>query len=190
MFFESLVQGLFMFKRISPVFFVSLFASAAVQAQPLDLLDVTPKLCASAADGSILQEGFRKSAEKPAHPFGTVMYTGVVEKTDVVVTVGEKFGDALCETYFPKASESRYEGVDSLLRMVYRGNGTVYDNPKGGNGYRGEIWADQDAVSGGKVKNLRFGRQKASTVFIQYASKGFQQTEQRAGIMIEVTYPR
>lgn len=176
-----------MFKRIVPVLLVSLFASAAVQAQPLDLLDVTPKLCAQAADGSILQNGFQKSAEKPVHPFGTVMYTGVVEKTDVVITVGEKFGDALCEAYFPKVSADRYEGVDSLLRMAYGSNGTVYDNPKGKNGYRGEIWADKDAVSNGKVKNLRFGAQKASTVFIQYASKGFQQTQQRAGMMIEVT---
>lgn len=176
-----------MFKHLSPVLVLSLFASGIAQAAPVDLLDEAPRLCAKAAAGSLEQAGFSRSADKPAHPFGKEMYTGMLEKTPVVVTVGEKFGNPLCETYFPDASVSKYESVESLLRMAYGGSGTVYDNPEGGKGYRGEIWADRDAMANGKVKNLIFGELKASSVFIQYAREGFMQTQQRAGLMIEVT---
>lgn len=176
-----------MFKRCSSLLFLSLMYAGAVQAAQDEMFDILPALCAKADDGRLQQEGFRVKTGKLAHPFGKVQYDGKLGKTPVTVTVGDKFGSPFCELYFPKAPESRFQALRQALRSSIGINGEIYDNPEGGYGYRGELWGDKDATGNGKANDLKFASIKAQFVGIQYASKGFMQTHERAGLMVDVT---
>lgn len=175
-----------MFKRCSSLMLLSLMFAGAAHATQDEMFDIFPTLCAKADDGRLQQEGFRVKSGKLAHPFGRTEYDGMLGKTPVAVTVGLKFGSPFCELYFPKAPKSRFEALRKALRSSIGIDGEIYDNPEGGYGFRGELWADKGTTGNGKADDLKFASMKAQFVGIQYASKGFMQTHERAGLMIEV----
>ena len=171
-----------------------LFASSLLLAASLtspsfaapDLLSGATDLCKALMAGTIVQDQhFSKSDEKPKNPFGETAYEGSWNELPVIVAAGEKFGDALCDVQFPSATAADYVAVNAELNKALGGTGTVYDKPDGAFGYRGEIWADKDAMDG-SVEDLTVGEMPLSSIFVQYADEGFRQTAGRTGLIIEM----
>jgi hypothetical protein len=152
------------------------------------LVDGAVGLCQQALSGATGEGHDLAAVEgKPANPFAERGYKGSLNGVPVLVGVGEKFGDDLCDVQFPEAGAEAYEVVNADLKQRFGAEGTIYDKPDGVYGYRGEIWADSDAVENGAVDDLKLGGIPFSTVMVQYADEPFRQTENRTGLLLELT---
>ena len=166
---------------------VAILTGSSAMAQD-SLVDGAVHLCqqalsGAAGDGDTLQlvEG------KPANPFAEKSFKGVLNGVPVIFSIGDKFGDDLCDVQFPEVGAEVYESVNTDLKQRFGADGTIYDKPDGAYGYRGEIWADSDAVENGTVADLKLGGIPFSTVMVQYADEPFRQTANRTGLLLELT---
>ena len=149
-----------------------------------DMLDQTNRLCFGAFEGASPEShGFEAFQMKTKVPFMISAYQGKIEGHKALVFLGERFGRKLCEVNLPDASVETYEKVDDRLSGMFGVAGTIYDKPESTTGYRGEIWADKETMSG-PIENLEIEGMKLSTVFVQFTRTPFKQTADRSGFII------
>ena len=148
------------------------------------LLDKTNQLCFGSFDGDSLEEmGFTAFQMEKEVPFMTAAYEGEIDGQKALLYTGEQFGEKVCDVNLPEAPIQTYQSVHDVLLDMFGVNGNIYDQPNSEWGYRGEIWADKEAMSG-SIENMEIEGMKLGTVFVQYTQKPFKQTNDRTGFFI------
>ncbi|KAA5605274.1 hypothetical protein F1188_11950 [Roseospira marina] len=164
----------------------TVMAVASVAHAEAPYVEGAATLCPAALSGQAEDAGLAIHEGPIANPFGETAYAGTWNGAPVVVTVGDQFGNALCEVHVPDATADDYAAVQAALVAQYGADGTIYDKPDGAFGYRGETWADSEAVENGTIPELTFGDMPMTMVMIQYAAEPFAQTNDRAGLLLQL----
>nr|WP_272213058.1 hypothetical protein [Marinicella sp. W31]MDC2878999.1 hypothetical protein [Marinicella sp. W31] len=148
------------------------------------LLDQTNRLCFGAFEGALLEShGFEAFQMETKVPFMISAYQGEIDGNETLVFLGERFGRKICDVNLPDATVEAYDEVHASLSNLFGIAGTNYDQPGSENGYRGEIWADTETMSG-PIENLEIEGMDLSTVFVQFTRTPFRQTADRSGFII------
>lgn len=170
-------------KTLTVAFVGAAMISSAASAQSAFLTDAN-ELCLSIIEGASIEEmGFTPSAEATEVPFMTEAYEGKLTGVDVRIDLGERFGAPMFDVNAPEASVQDYEAIHADLVDNFGVRGVNYDNPSSSTGYRGEIWADKEAMSG-PIEDMQINGTELTSVFVQYAKSGFMQTGGRAGVIL------
>lgn len=172
--------------------FVGLLASAVILAASGALaqgstVDGVLQLCQQAGNGQAEENGLEPVKSKTEIPFIEKVFAGEWNGAPVFVALGKRFGNTLCDVQFPDAGVDDYESANADLKKRFGAEGSVYDDPDGNFGYRGEMWADADEIDNGEVENMALNGVPLLTAMVEYADEPFTQTADRTGLIFVIS---